>query len=222
MSRRYGKGKLIDHDAVAAAAVAEGQPKPKKPKKTRKKLEPAHTAAPHSTDYAHSLLSGETPTSIMEKALKQVTFTAILPGLYTVVEESTKQVAEQCADAALAKTNVAERQRQQSAAAVTSQPSADDDQPKDSGNAEEATERESAADDKPKESGNAKRDSAAEPEAGGPASSNEMQLELYRALRSYSLLTPAERLKSKRHRGEPATHTPDLDRLAADRAYLLS
>ena len=115
LSRRYGKGKLIDHDAAAAAAVAEGQPKPKKPKKTRKKLEPAHTAAPHSTDYAHSLLSGETPTSIMEKALKQVTnsrinsilirfefelirhtcdqvtFTAILPGLYTVVEESTKQ-----------------------------------------------------------------------------------------------------------------------------------
>jgi len=158
-----------------------------------------------------------------------------------------EQVAEQCADAALAKTNVAERQRQQSAAAVTSQPSADDDQPKDSGNAEEATEQESAADDKPKESGNAKPDSAAEPEAGGPASSNEMQLELYRkpramiagiwvavsqrvpamsvrtgALRSYSLLTPAERLKSKRHRGEPATHTPGLDRLAADRAYLLS
>ena len=93
-----------------------------------------------------------------------------------------EQVAEQCADAALAKTNVAERQRQQSAAAVTSQPSADDDQPKDSGSAEEATEQESAADDKPKESGNAKQDSpaAAEPEAAVPASSNEMQLELYR------------------------------------------
>ena len=97
-----------------------------------------------------------------------------------------EQVAEQCADAALAKTNVAERQRQQSAAAVTSQPSADDDQPKDSGSAEEATEQESAADDKPKESGNAKQDSpaAAEPEAAGPASSNEMQLELYRKPRA--------------------------------------
>ena len=58
--------------------MAEGQPKPKKPKKTRKKLEPAHTAAPHSTDYAHSLLSGETPTSIMEKALKQARINSIL------------------------------------------------------------------------------------------------------------------------------------------------
>jgi hypothetical protein len=39
-----------------------------------------------------SVVPGSTPSSVLESALRQVTFTAILPGINTVVEESTKQV----------------------------------------------------------------------------------------------------------------------------------
>ena len=58
-----------------------------------KRLDPMHTPVPHARDGTRNTLGGATPTTVLESALKQVTFTAILPGINSVVEESTKQVS---------------------------------------------------------------------------------------------------------------------------------
>lgn len=44
-----------------------------------KRLEPMHTPVPHDHDGTRAHLGGATPTTVLESALKQVTFTAILP-----------------------------------------------------------------------------------------------------------------------------------------------
>ena len=44
-----------------------------------KRLEPMHTPVPHEHDGTRAHLGGGTPTTVLESALKQVTFTAILP-----------------------------------------------------------------------------------------------------------------------------------------------
>jgi hypothetical protein len=38
-----------------------------------------HTSVPHDHDGTRAYLGGATPTTVLESALKQVTFTAILP-----------------------------------------------------------------------------------------------------------------------------------------------
>ena len=78
----------------------------------------------------------------------------------------------------------------------------------------------SVADDKPKESGNAEQDKAAEPGLAGRRAATSAA-ELYRALRSYCRSRPPS-ASSPSDTAQSQPHTLGLDRLAADRAYLLS
>ena len=44
-----------------------------------KRLEPMNTPVPHDHNGTRAYLGGATPTTVLESALKHVTFTAILP-----------------------------------------------------------------------------------------------------------------------------------------------
>jgi hypothetical protein len=72
-----------------------------------------HTPVPHARDGTRNTLGGSTPTTVLESALKQVTFTAILPGINSVVEESTKQLEEEWADRAEAESQAAEEKKKE-------------------------------------------------------------------------------------------------------------